>query len=131
MARMPKSDAQDDATHDGGGCEYREGVHTANCRKELSGRGDRRRCDDAMTTASNSRVLESRLRPQQPRAQNQHHGEFALALAGVPAVRTRANCSGGDEFLLGEVVLSLTDDGARNRGMRGFEANKSMTTLAL
>jgi hypothetical protein len=84
-----------------------------------------------MTTASNSRVLESRLRPQQPRAQSQHHGEFALALAGVPAVRTGANCSGGDEFPLGEVVLSLTDDGARNRGMRGYEANKSMTTLAL
>jgi hypothetical protein len=52
-ARMPKSDARDYATHDRGGREYREGVHTANCRREPSGRGDRRRCDGAMTTASN------------------------------------------------------------------------------
>jgi hypothetical protein len=52
-ARMPKSDAQDATTHDIGGREYREGVHTANCRREPSGHGDRRRCDGVRTTASN------------------------------------------------------------------------------
>ena len=51
--RMTKSEAQDAATHDMGGREYREGVHTANCRREPSGRGDRRRRDGVRTTASN------------------------------------------------------------------------------
>jgi hypothetical protein len=50
---MTKSEAQDAATHDMGGREYREGVHTANCRREPSGRGDRRRRDGVRTTASN------------------------------------------------------------------------------
>jgi hypothetical protein len=50
---MTKSEAQDAATHDMGGREYMEGFHTANCRREPSGRGDRRRRDGVRTTASN------------------------------------------------------------------------------